>query len=284
MTDSAGVQIGATVKYLPFGEARADVDIPTDKLFTGQRLDATGLYYYNARYYDATIGRFISPDIIVPYINGSQSLNRYSYCRNNPIKYIDPSGYLDSDYYVLIQYLETSAETLQTLAAATANPMLLQAAYAISSQVPDNILSIVKNGTGGGIPFQHEYRLTTEGIVLACGVEVTIKILKDLIKRGWTTQAIENVFLTPYYSSPSKNLATGNPAKAFYRSDMPGDYMLVDLKTMKVVQIGRSFDPYWTPDKNIFSPLPSYWNPIYGRGHQLPPGYYGPDLYGNWPR
>jgi RHS repeat-associated protein len=33
------------------------------RLFTGQRLDSTGLYYYGARYYDATIGRFISPDI-----------------------------------------------------------------------------------------------------------------------------------------------------------------------------------------------------------------------------
>ena len=33
-----------------------------DRLFTGQRLDDTGLYYYNARYYDPTIGRFINPD------------------------------------------------------------------------------------------------------------------------------------------------------------------------------------------------------------------------------
>ncbi|MCL4500058.1 MAG: hypothetical protein M1335_07470, partial [Chloroflexi bacterium] len=35
---------------------------PIHRLFTGQRLDATGLYFYNARYYDATIARFISPD------------------------------------------------------------------------------------------------------------------------------------------------------------------------------------------------------------------------------
>lgn len=66
MTSSSGAQIGDTVKYLPFGESRASIDIPTDKLFTGQRLDNTGLYYYNARYYDPTIGRFISPDLIIP--------------------------------------------------------------------------------------------------------------------------------------------------------------------------------------------------------------------------
>ncbi len=34
----------------------------SDKKFTGQRLDDTGLYYYNSRYYDPMIGRFISPD------------------------------------------------------------------------------------------------------------------------------------------------------------------------------------------------------------------------------
>jgi hypothetical protein len=44
MTDGAGSQIGNTVKYLPFGEARATINVPTDKLFTGQRLDSTGLY------------------------------------------------------------------------------------------------------------------------------------------------------------------------------------------------------------------------------------------------
>jgi len=46
-----------------------------------------------ARYYDATIGRFISPDSIVPSPFNPQSLNRYSYCLNNPLKYIDPFGH-----------------------------------------------------------------------------------------------------------------------------------------------------------------------------------------------
>ena len=55
--------------------------------------DQTGLYFYNARYYDATIGRFISPDSIVPNPANPQSLNRYSYCLNNPLRYTDPSGH-----------------------------------------------------------------------------------------------------------------------------------------------------------------------------------------------
>jgi uncharacterized protein RhaS with RHS repeats len=50
-----------SLKYYSFGETRSltGPDV-TDKLFTGQILDDTGLYYYNARYYDPTIGRFIT--------------------------------------------------------------------------------------------------------------------------------------------------------------------------------------------------------------------------------
>jgi RHS repeat-associated protein len=55
-------------------------------------LDDTGLYYYGARYYDPTIGRFISADTIVPSSMNPQALNRYSYVYNNPLKYIDPTG------------------------------------------------------------------------------------------------------------------------------------------------------------------------------------------------
>jgi RHS repeat-associated protein len=59
--------------------------LDTDKLFTGQRFDDSGLYFYNARYYDATIGRFISADSIAPDPFDPQSLNRYTYCLNNPL-------------------------------------------------------------------------------------------------------------------------------------------------------------------------------------------------------
>jgi RHS repeat-associated protein len=85
------------IKYLPFGVCRNSPDLPTDKLFTGQRLDGTGLYYYNARYYDPTIGRFISPDTVIADIYNPQCLNAYSYCLNNPLKYTDPTGNVNVD-------------------------------------------------------------------------------------------------------------------------------------------------------------------------------------------
>ena len=48
----------------------------------------------NARLYDPTIGRFISADTIIQAPYDSQSYNRYSYVRNNPMKYTDPTGHL----------------------------------------------------------------------------------------------------------------------------------------------------------------------------------------------
>lgn len=92
MTTVSGT-LDSTMTFFPFGDCRnSQGEIATDRLFTGQRLDNTGLYYYGARYYDAGTGRFISADTLVPRIFNPQSLNRYSYCLNNPLKYIDPSG------------------------------------------------------------------------------------------------------------------------------------------------------------------------------------------------
>ena len=83
-------------RYAPYGQERwAAGTLPTDFGFTGQRdVPGTGwLYFYGARWYDPALGRFISADTLVPSPSDPQSLNRYSYVRNNPVKYTDPSGH-----------------------------------------------------------------------------------------------------------------------------------------------------------------------------------------------
>jgi hypothetical protein len=47
----------------------------------------------HARYYHPALGRFVSADTIVPEPGNPQDLNRYSYTRNNPVRYTDPSGH-----------------------------------------------------------------------------------------------------------------------------------------------------------------------------------------------
>ncbi|GER79659.1 conserved hypothetical protein [Candidatus Denitrolinea symbiosum] len=93
-------------RYKPWGEVRfttANTTLPTRYTFTGQYSyvsdDATdlgnagfGLMFYNARWYDPAIGRFVSADTIVP--GGVQGLDRYAYVNNSPVNYVDPSGHV----------------------------------------------------------------------------------------------------------------------------------------------------------------------------------------------
>jgi RHS repeat-associated protein len=64
--------------------------------FAGEHADSTGLIYLNSRYYDPAMGRFISPDTIVPTILPI-GFNRYSYANNSPTRFVDPTGHYSED-------------------------------------------------------------------------------------------------------------------------------------------------------------------------------------------
>ena len=85
----------AELLYKAWGENRyTNGATPTSYHFTGQREESTiGLYYYGARWYDASLGRFAQADTIVPQAGNPQNFNRYSYTLNNPVRYNDPTGH-----------------------------------------------------------------------------------------------------------------------------------------------------------------------------------------------
>ncbi len=80
-------------RYLPFGERRGEDDLAfTDHGFLGKiEDDFTGLDYLSARYYDSTIGRFISTDPLLD-VSKPQLANPYGYAGNNPIGFSDSTG------------------------------------------------------------------------------------------------------------------------------------------------------------------------------------------------
>tara|TARA_R110002072_G_scaffold33030_9_gene100265 strand:+ start:11044 stop:18066 length:7023 start_codon:yes stop_codon:yes gene_type:complete len=62
--------------------------------YTGhEELPDLGLIHMNGRVYDPEIGRFLSADPNIPDPLSTQSYNRYSYVQNNPLNFIDPSGF-----------------------------------------------------------------------------------------------------------------------------------------------------------------------------------------------
>jgi len=131
-TVNSNGNLGSSTKYTAFGETRGAATTSTDYLYTGQRAEAeVGLYFYNARWYDPALSRFIQADSIVPrddllytplVVNFSNlqflekfnrenrelignlqikpapaptttiNYDRYAYVLNDPINNNDPSG------------------------------------------------------------------------------------------------------------------------------------------------------------------------------------------------
>lgn len=81
--------------YEPYGKIRSEVAGATDvkqvtNKFTGKEHDRElGLDYFGARYYDADLGLWISPDA------ARQHYNPYTYGSNNPVNHLDPDGRFD---------------------------------------------------------------------------------------------------------------------------------------------------------------------------------------------
>lgn len=71
----------------------AQPDLLLGRGYTGhEHLPWFGLVNMNARLYDPAVGRFLSPDPMVQAPDNTQNYNRYSYCLNNPLKFVDENG------------------------------------------------------------------------------------------------------------------------------------------------------------------------------------------------
>ncbi|MBD0379576.1 DUF6531 domain-containing protein [Paenibacillus sedimenti] len=83
---------------IPTDAKKFDVNWPgPDNLFgyTGLGYDYySGMSYARARYYKPELGRFVSEDTYKGALGNSKSQNGYAYVWNNPLRYIDPSGYI----------------------------------------------------------------------------------------------------------------------------------------------------------------------------------------------
>lgn len=99
-TDSSGNAL-QHYEYGAYGNSRyvlSATAFPVTRRYTSQYFDEeTGLYYFGARYYDPVLGRFVQPDTTIPNPYDPQLYDRYAYARDNPLRYVDPTGHAPSD-------------------------------------------------------------------------------------------------------------------------------------------------------------------------------------------
>ncbi len=126
MSDEQGQKVNH-YDYSAFGYTVAESgNTENSRNFTGHLRDQeTDLIYMGSRYYHPLLGRFVSPDTIVPDPTNPQALNRYAYAYNNPISNMDPSGHAPVAVAVVSAVTAISAAsaiggTVGTIIAATA--------------------------------------------------------------------------------------------------------------------------------------------------------------------
>jgi RHS repeat-associated protein len=77
------------------------------EMLVGVAGTSPGLYYIGARWMDPELGRWLSLDPELGSLSMPQTLNRYVYCVNNPLRFTDPTG------MKLVQYEEGSAGSIK---------------------------------------------------------------------------------------------------------------------------------------------------------------------------
>jgi RHS repeat-associated protein len=157
MTDINGLE-AKEYDYAAFGETvQENGSVSNERGFTGHNSDpGAGLIYMGARYYDASLARFISADTIVPDPANPQALNRYSYAYNNPISNTDPTGHGPVAAVVVGAIVKAAVATGAYVEAHAATIAIIGAAisiagYALQDPVIASIGMVMLGAAGGGL-------------------------------------------------------------------------------------------------------------------------------------
>jgi RHS repeat-associated protein len=151
--------------YKPFGEklrltGSDDRAKAVEFAYQGQRTDAdTGFVDFGARLYNPVIGRFLAADSQVPDLDNPQTLHRYAFNLNNPIRFIDPTGHGFWDVFleVLVVVLIVVAVVIIVVGAPVFGPLLVAIA---SGVLAGAVMGAVVGALAAGILLATGYPLT----------------------------------------------------------------------------------------------------------------------------
>jgi len=163
VSSSTGSQVFSS-NYVPYGPQYGASGTPDEFLYAGKIYDgSTGLYYFGARYYDPTTGRFVTEDSHRGSLQDPKSLNLYVYCGDNPLKFTDPNGNDWWNPFTWTPAQQTAAvivvgAALGSVLCAVCAPALIGAAVSAttytftagSSATPSGVLAFAAVGALGG--------------------------------------------------------------------------------------------------------------------------------------
>jgi RHS repeat-associated protein len=168
--------------YLPFGEENVYnaaggsrtaasghvADGVRQKFGSNERDNETGLDFIQARYYGSVQGRFTNPDDFWKdsHVSDPQSWNKYAYVRNNPLKYIDPTGERAT------VTIETDEEKKKGIIKITASIALWTGDKNISKEALNKAAADIKKSIEGAWKGEYEQG----GIKFDVSAEITVTV------------------------------------------------------------------------------------------------------------
>jgi RHS repeat-associated protein len=191
--------LGASYQNMPFGEfVVAGQSLgSTEHFFTGKERDTeSGLDNFGKRYYASTMGRFMSPDpmmIMKQKFTDPQQWNMYSYTRNNPLRFTDPTG-----MYVCADSSKCDSKNDKAFQAQLNNLRKAQAGYKAGSAEYDKIAKVLSNYGGAG------------DTGTAGGKTVSVSFNGAATSSGATTQMLDKSTIGVNFSSSFSQQADNN--------------------------------------------------------------------------
>ncbi len=185
-----GGNVGSTLGYLEDGAG-------THYKFTGKERDSeSGLDYFGKRYYESTMGRFMSPDpmiIMKQKFTDPQQWNMYSYTRNNPLRFTDPTG-----MYVCADSSKCDSKNDKAFQTQLDNLKKAQAGYKAGSAEYDKIGKVLSSYGGAG------------DTGTAGGKTVSVGFNGAATSSGATTQMLDKATIGVNFSSSFSQHADNN--------------------------------------------------------------------------
>ena len=236
IVDEAG-NVQNRYEYDAWGNITAQEEaIPNRFKYTGQQLDpVTQQYYLRARFYNPVIARFTQEDTY-----RGDGLNLYAYCANNPVFYVDPSGFASTNTVgyanVTPDYLSKSGGRYGTTPTRELN-VLIANVFGAEGQALDPGVGSIRQTYGGNVGKERSFPSSTGGRKGGSYTDLTFQISDKTLMSSPLEVNINTISMSPSteLARELQNAARINSQISQQNSLVQPPIILVDKVTYEIV-------------------------------------------------